>query len=101
VRIFEHFRIVGAHVLGEDFLRRRFVGVDQINRLDKAFERAFDDVAVGGNVGTRGREAVALHFDAEIADRNDFSEARPNIFVKANLFARISLRHLIEEPFFF
>src|SRR5262245_5001539 len=46
-----------------------------MNRLDETFDRAFDHVAVGGDVGARCGEAVALNFHTQVAYRNDLRQA--------------------------
>src|SRR5437016_5030988 len=46
VRIFENGRIVGPHVLREDFLGFFLIGVNKIDRLNESFQSGFDGVPI-------------------------------------------------------
>jgi len=75
VRVFKDIGIIRAHVFGEDSLGIFLVGVNIINRFDKAFERGLYSIPVTGDIGARSGKSVALHFDAEIADGHNLGQA--------------------------
>src|SRR5215471_10953944 len=55
---FEDFGIVGAHVLGENFLRCLPVGVDKMDSLEVSLHRRLDSLAIALDVCARASEAV-------------------------------------------